>query len=103
MSMYRFRDTSLTVRAWPLRRLYLFLGVGLLIPCLALALLAPAEISLLVYPDGRVQWFFNRQFDLPTGDPASFHDYSLMPLFCAFFGCGFFYLLARRILLKLAD
>jgi hypothetical protein len=101
MSMYRFRDTSISGRARPLSRLWLFLAVVLAIPLLAL-MVVPAEFSVLVQPDGTTRWFFNRQFDLPTGDPAVFHDYSLAPLFWCFLGCSLFYFIIHRLVLRYA-
>jgi hypothetical protein len=100
--MHRFRDTSLAVRVRSLSRLWLALAIALTVPCVALFVLLPAEISVLVRPDGSTEWFFNRQFDLPTGDLARFHDYSLTPLFWCFSGCSVFYLTIHRIVLRYA-
>jgi hypothetical protein len=96
MSMYRFRDTSISLRARPLRRLWPILAVVLAIPSLVL-MVVPAEFSVLVQSDGATRWFFNRQFDLPTGDPAVFHDYSLAPLFWSFIGCSLFYFVMHKL------
>ena len=100
--MYRFRDTSLAGRARTLSRLWLVLAVVLVIPCVALFVLLPAEVSVLVNPDGSTEWFFNRQFDLPTGDLAVFRDYSLAPLFSCFSACSVFYFVIHRIVLRYA-
>ena len=95
--MYRFRDTS---RARILSRLWLVLAVLLVVPCVALFVLLPAELSVLVRPDGSTEWFFNRQFDLSTGDPAAFYDYSLASLFWCFSACSVFYFLIHRVVLR---
>src|SRR5258707_13908941 len=46
----------------------------------AVLLLIP-EVSVLSQPDGTNYFYIYRQVDLPTGDPAVFWDYSLLP-FC---------------------
>jgi hypothetical protein len=51
------------------------------------------DVSVLCQPDGRNFLYINRQFDLPTGDEAVFHDYSLLPLCGVIAGCSAFYLL----------
>ena len=61
---------------------------------LALAVLVfIPEISVLSQPDGTKYLYINRDFDLPTDDPATFSDYSLMPLCCVVTACSVFYLL----------
>lgn len=99
MSLYRFRDTSISHRAHPLIRLWLTLAIVLAVPSLAL-MVVPAEVSILVQPDGATRWFYNRQFDLPTGDPAVFYDYSLAPLFWCFLWCSLFYFVMHRLVLR---
>ena len=51
------------------------------------------DVSVLCLPDGKTFFYIHRQFDLPTGDEALFHDYSLLPLCVAIAGCAAFYLL----------
>ena len=51
------------------------------------------EVSVLCQPDGKRFLYINRQVDLPTGDEAVFHDYSLLPLCSAIAGCSAFYVL----------
>jgi hypothetical protein len=51
------------------------------------------DVSVLCQPDGKNFLYVNRQVDLPTGDEAVFHDYSLLPLCGAIAGCAAFYLL----------
>lgn len=51
------------------------------------------DVSVLCQPDGKTFFYINRQVDLPTGDEAVFHDYSLLPLCAAIAGCAAFYLL----------
>ena len=51
------------------------------------------DVSVLCHPDGNTFFYINRQFDLPTGDEAVFHDYSLLPLCAAIAACAAFYLL----------
>ena len=57
-------------------------------------LLFVPEISILSEPDGSRYLFVNRQADLPTGDPASFADYSMIPVGCLFAACSAFCLFA---------
>lgn len=57
-------------------------------------LLYVPAISILSEPDGSRYLFVNRQADLPTGDPASFADYSLMPFGCLLAACSAFCLFA---------
>lgn len=101
MSIYRFRDTSISLRANLLRHLWLILGVILAIPSLVL-MVVPAEFSVLEEPDGTTRWFLNRQWDLPTGDPAILHDYSLAPLFWIFFACSLFCFIVHRLVSRYA-
>jgi hypothetical protein len=79
--------------------MWLALAVFLGIPCLTL-LLVPAEFSVLIQADGTTRWLHNRQFDLPTGDTAVFHDYSLTPVFWCFLACSLFYFATQRIVLS---
>jgi hypothetical protein len=51
------------------------------------------EVSILSQPDGKRQLYINRDVDLPTGDTATFSDYSLLPICGAIAGCSLFYLL----------
>jgi len=57
------------------------------------------DVSVLCQPDGKSFLYVNRQFDLPTGDEAVFHDYSLLPLCGAIGGCAAFYLLTGAFFL----
>ena len=57
-------------------------------------LLFVPEISILSEPDGSRYLYVNRQVDLPTGDPASFADYSMIPFGCLLAACSAFYLFA---------
>jgi len=102
MSMYRFRDTWMSAHALPFSRLCFALSLILVVPSLAVFVCLPAEVSILLQPDGSTRWFFNRQFDLPTGDPAVFYDYSLAPLFWCFGGCAVFYFATHRFILRYA-
>jgi len=56
------------------------------------------DVSVLCQPDGRTFFYINRQVDLPTGDEAVFHDYSLLPHCAAIAGCAVFYLLTGAFL-----
>ena len=67
-------------------------ALGLVFGVFALAVfLFIPEVSLLSEPDGTQRFYIDRQFDLPTGDPAVFSDYSLLPL-CGAAAGGFVFL-----------
>ena len=83
------RGLHLARVCWALAALF-----GLL--SLAVLFLIP-EVSLLAQPDGKSFFYINRDFDLPTGDPALFHDYSLEPLGAAIASCSAFYLLSGAL------
>ena len=74
-------------------------GLSILCALLALALLVCGpEISILSQPDGRHFLYINRDVDLPTGDPAHFTDYSILPLCGAVAACAVFYLFTGALL-----
>src|SRR5215831_2438439 len=50
------------------------------------------EVSLLSQADGTKYFYIDRQFDLPTGDPEVFSDYSLLSLSGVLGVCSVFYL-----------
>ena len=52
------------------------------------------EVSVLSQPDGTSYFYINRQGDLPTGDPAGFSDYSLLPLCGVIAASSVFYLIS---------
>jgi hypothetical protein len=52
------------------------------------------EVSVLSQPDGTSYFYINRQVDLPTGDPAVFSDYSLLPLCGVIAASSVFYLIS---------
>ena len=69
------------------------LAMALLFAALGLALfLFIPEVSVLSEPDGTKYFYIDRQVDLPTGDPAVFSDYSLLPLCGALAACSYFFL-----------
>jgi hypothetical protein len=79
-----------THRALRLSRVCWALAAVFALLSLAVLLFAP-EVSVLSQPDGTKYIFIDRQVDLPTGDPAEFWDYSLLPLCGTLAACSVFY------------
>jgi hypothetical protein len=80
----RKRDLRLSRVCWALAAVFALLSLTVL-------LFIP-EVSVLSQPDGTKYFYVNRQVDLPTGDPAVFSDYSMMPLSGIIAACSIFYM-----------
>ena len=82
-----------TQRALRLSRVFWALATVCALLSLAILLFIP-EVSVLSQPDGTKFFYIDRQVDLPTGDPAVFSDYSLLPLCGAIAACSVFFIMS---------
>jgi hypothetical protein len=80
------RDLRLSRVCWALAVVFALLSLTVL-------LFIP-EVSVLSLPDGSKYFYIDRQVDLPTGDPAVFSDYSILPLCGIIAACSIFYMMS---------
>src|SRR3954454_24638880 len=84
------RELRLSRLCWMLAALSTLLAL--------IVLLFIPEVSVLSQPDGTRFFYIDRQVDLPTGDPAVFSDYSLLPLCAGIFACSVFFMMSAAYL-----
>ena len=80
------RDLRLSRVCWSLAAVFAMLS--------STVLLYIPEVSVLSQPDGTNYFYIDRQFDLPTGDPAVFSDYSMVPVCGVIAACSIFYVMS---------